>query len=74
MGSSKARSMINQGKKPGKLMWTQAWRRLNKKGKDEGIARKRTRKAARVERAVAGMSVEENLEMGAYLRDDKNHS
>ena len=22
-------------------MWTQAWRRLNKKGKDEGVVRKR---------------------------------
>lgn len=39
-------------------MWTQAWRRLNKKGKDEGISRKRTRKAVKIQRAVGGVSVE----------------
>ena len=33
--------MINQRKKPQLLMWTQTWRRLNKKGKDEGIAKKK---------------------------------
>jgi len=33
--------MVNQKKKPAKLMWTQAWRRLNKKGKEEGLQRKR---------------------------------
>jgi large subunit ribosomal protein L24e len=41
LGSSKAKSMMQQRKKPAKLMWTQAWRRLNKKGKDEGIVKKK---------------------------------
>ena len=41
ISSSKCASMVHQKKKPAKLMWTQAWRRLNKKGKDENAARKR---------------------------------
>ena len=40
-------------------MWTQSWRRLNKKGKDEGVTKKRSRKAVRVTRAIVGASVEE---------------
>ena len=51
--------MVQQRKKPAKLMWTQSWRRLNKKGKDEGVAKKRSRKAVRVTRAIVGASVEE---------------
>jgi len=54
-------SMVLQRKKPAKLMWTQSWRRLNKKGKDEGIAKKRSRKAVRVTRAIVGASVEDLL-------------
>ena len=46
MGSSKAKSMVHQRKKPSKLMWTQSWRRLNKKGKDDGVAKKRCVAAA----------------------------
>lgn len=33
--------MYNQRKKPAKLTWTQAWRRLNKKGKEEGVVKKK---------------------------------
>ena len=51
--------MVQQRKKPAKLMWTQSWRRLNKKGKDEGVTKKRSRKAVRVTRAIVGASVEE---------------
>ncbi len=40
-------------------MWTQAWRRLNKKGKDEGAARKKTRRMVKVQRAIVGASLEE---------------
>jgi len=42
-------------------MWTQAWRRLNKKGKDEGVTRKRVRKVAKVQRAIVGASLEDLL-------------
>jgi large subunit ribosomal protein L24e len=60
LSSSKTRrlSILNK-KKPSKLMWTQAWRRLNKKGKDEGVARKRSRKATKVQRAIQGVSIED---------------
>ena len=34
LGSKKAKSMYNQKKKPQKLAWTQAWRRLHKKNID----------------------------------------
>ena len=41
LSSSKCKSMLNQRKKPQLLHWTQTWRRLNKKGKDEGLAKKK---------------------------------
>ena len=40
-------------------MWTQSWRRLNKKGKDDGVSKKRSKKVARVQRAIVGVSLEE---------------
>jgi large subunit ribosomal protein L24e len=51
--------MINQRKKPSKLVWTQAWRRLNKKGKDEGGGRKKSRRAVKAQRAIVGASIED---------------
>jgi len=61
LSSSKCKSMVNQRKKPAKLMWTQAWRRLNKKGKEEGVVRKKSRKAAKVQRAIMGTSIDDLL-------------
>ncbi len=58
LGSSKVKSLLKQGKKPGKLMWTQTWRRLNKKGKDDGGARKKRVKKTVVARAISGVSVD----------------
>jgi len=40
-------------------MWTQAWRRLNKKGKDEGVVRKKARKIVKAARAIVGASLDE---------------
>lgn len=40
-------------------MWTQSWRRLNKKGKEEGVVKKKARKATRVVRAIVGASIDE---------------
>ena len=40
-------------------MWTQAWRRLNKKGKDEGVIRKKARRIVKVARAIVGASLDE---------------
>lgn len=59
LGSSKAYSLTLQRKKPAKLVWTQAWRRLHKKGLAETTQKKRTRRAAKVARAVVGASLED---------------
>ncbi|CAM9141563.1 unnamed protein product [Phaeothamnion confervicola] len=59
LSSSKVKSLLMQRKKPAKLMWTQAWRRLNKKIKTEEVTRRRTRKTTKMQRAVVGASLEE---------------
>merc|ERR1711920_591773 len=59
LGSSKAYSLTLQRKKPAKLVWTQAWRRLHKKGLAETTQKKRTRRVAKVARAVVGASLED---------------
>merc|ERR1712151_1249551 len=45
--------------KPVKLRWTQAWRRMGKKGKADEQAKKRTRKAQKFQKAIVGMSLED---------------
>lgn len=59
LGSAKAHSLTLQRKKAAKLVWTQAWRRLHKKGITETTAKKRTRRANKVQRAVVGASLED---------------
>eukprot|EP00980_Cylindrotheca_fusiformis_P027038 scaffold18525_cov190-Cylindrotheca_fusiformis.AAC.8 len=59
LGSSKAHSLTLQRKKAAKLVWTQAWRRLHKKGITETTTKKRTRRANKVQRAVVGASLED---------------
>eukprot|EP00441_Pelagodinium_beii_P026072 CAMPEP_0197654354 /NCGR_PEP_ID=MMETSP1338-20131121/38803_1 /TAXON_ID=43686 ORGANISM="Pelagodinium beii, Strain RCC1491" /NCGR_SAMPLE_ID=MMETSP1338 /ASSEMBLY_ACC=CAM_ASM_000754 /LENGTH=148 /DNA_ID=CAMNT_0043229791 /DNA_START=46 /DNA_END=492 /DNA_ORIENTATION=+ len=59
--SSKSRAMYNDRKKPGKLVWTQTWRRLNKKGKTTVSTKRRTRRAHKVVRAVGAMTADEIL-------------
>ena len=59
LGSSKAHSLTIQRKKAAKLVWTQAWRRLHKKGLSETTTKKRTRRANKVQRAVVGASLED---------------
>ncbi len=51
--------MTLQRKKPAKLAWTQAWRRLHKKTGVETSTKKRSRKTTKVQRAVVGASLEE---------------
>jgi len=48
-----------QRKKPAKLVWTQAWRRLNKKGAAETASKRRARRTGKVARAVVGISLED---------------
>mmetsp|Transcript_19681 Transcript_19681/g.27025 ORF Transcript_19681/g.27025 Transcript_19681/m.27025 type:complete len:150 (-) Transcript_19681:387-836(-) len=59
LGTSKAFSLTIQRKKPAKLVWTQAWRRLHKKGITETSLKKRSRRANKVARAVVGLSLED---------------
>merc|ERR1712003_317420 len=59
LGTSKAYSLTMQRKKPAKLVWTQAWRRLHKKGLSETTTKKRTRRTNKVQRAVVGASLED---------------
>eukprot|EP00420_Gonyaulax_spinifera_P032515 CAMPEP_0197872052 /NCGR_PEP_ID=MMETSP1439-20131203/2274_1 /TAXON_ID=66791 /ORGANISM="Gonyaulax spinifera, Strain CCMP409" /LENGTH=163 /DNA_ID=CAMNT_0043491023 /DNA_START=79 /DNA_END=570 /DNA_ORIENTATION=- len=57
--SSKVDSLFHQRIKPVKLRWTQAWRRMNKKGKVDEASKKRTRKAQKFQKAIVGMSLED---------------
>merc|ERR1719168_395294 len=57
--TSKADSLFHQRIKPVKLRWTQAWGRMNKKGKADEAAKKRTRKAQKFQKAIVGMSLED---------------
>mmetsp|Transcript_72292 Transcript_72292/g.164109 ORF Transcript_72292/g.164109 Transcript_72292/m.164109 type:complete len:164 (-) Transcript_72292:101-592(-) len=57
--SSKVDSLYHQRIKPVKLRWTQAWRRMNKKGKVDEASKKRTRKVAKFQKAIVGMSLDD---------------
>merc|ERR1719506_2394820 len=57
--NKKAASLYHQKIKPVKLRWTQAWRRMNKKGKADEQGKRRTRKAQKFQKAIVGMSLEE---------------
>ena len=59
LGSSKAFSLTIQRKKAAKLVWTQAWRRLHKKGVTETATKKRNRRTGKVQRAVVGATLED---------------
>ncbi|CAB9503862.1 60S ribosomal protein L24 [Seminavis robusta] len=59
LGSSKAFSLTIQRKKAAKLVWTQAWRRLHKKGITETTTKKKRTRTGKVQRAVVGASLEE---------------
>merc|ERR1712039_529607 len=57
--STKAASLFHQKIKPVKLRWTQAWRRMNKKGKVDETGKKRTRKVQKFRKAIVGMSLDD---------------
>ena len=57
--NAKADSLFHQRIKSVKLRWTQAWRRMNKKGKTDEQAKKKTRKAAKFQKAIVGMSLDD---------------
>merc|ERR1719267_523393 len=55
--NAKVDSLFHQRIKPVKLRWTQAWRRMNKKGKVDEQAKKRTRKVQKFQKAIVGMTL-----------------
>merc|ERR1712083_889488 len=57
--NAKVNSLFHQKIKPVKLRWTQAWRKMNKKGKVDETGKKRTRKAQKFQKAIVGMSLED---------------
>merc|ERR1712087_55900 len=57
--SAKADSLYHQKIKAVKLTWSQAWRRMNKKGKIEGGRSKNKKKAQKFQKAICGMSLED---------------
>ena len=57
--TSKVDSLFHQKIRPVRLRWTQAWRRMNKKGKQDEGAKTRKRKAQKFQKAIVGMSLED---------------
>lgn len=57
--TSKCKGLYNQRKKAARLVWTQAWRRLHKKIKVEEIAKRRSRRTTKFQRAIVGASLDE---------------
>ncbi|KAJ3040572.1 60S ribosomal protein L24 [Rhizophlyctis rosea] len=56
--NGKCESYFLQRLKPSKLDWTVVFRRLHKKGITEEVAKKRTRRAVKSQRAVVGASLD----------------
>ncbi|CDJ68260.1 60S ribosomal protein L24, putative [Eimeria necatrix] len=56
---SKEARLGRQKKKAAKLRWTLVWRRANKKIRGEAVAKRRTRKGGKVQKAIVGISLEE---------------
>ncbi|EDO07921.1 putative ribosomal protein L24e [Babesia bovis T2Bo] len=57
--SSKSASLHKQRVKPAKVKWTPSWRKANKKFQTEVSGRRRSKKAARYQKAFLGLSLEE---------------
>jgi large subunit ribosomal protein L24e len=74
LGTSKAYSLTIQRKKAAKLVWTQAWRRLHKKGLTETSTKKRNRRAGKVQRAVVGASLEDIKKKAAQKTEIRSAS
>ncbi|KAJ8614119.1 hypothetical protein CTAYLR_004615 [Chrysophaeum taylorii] len=55
----KSKSLMQQRKKPAKLTWTLRWRIMNKKGKVEEGAKKKSRRVVKVQRAIVGTSADD---------------
>lgn len=45
-------------KNPRKTLWTQVYRRIHKKGVEQEVQKKKTRKVQKLQRAIVGASLE----------------
>lgn len=57
--TKKAIQLQKQKIKPAKLTWTQAWRRMNKKGKVDASKTRQKKKTTKVQKALVGMSLDD---------------
>merc|ERR1719152_541696 len=57
--TSKVSSLFHQRIKPVKLRWTQAWRRMNKKGSSDQSSKRKIRRVQKLQKAIVGMSLED---------------
>lgn len=57
--SHKAASLFAQKKKAVKLTWSQAWRRMNKKGAANEGRKKKGRRTHKFQKAIVGMSLDD---------------
>ncbi|SCW04402.1 LAFE_0H12728g1_1 [Lachancea fermentati] len=56
--NSKSASLFHQRKNPRRIAWTVLYRRHHKKGITEEVAKKRSRKTVKSQRAIVGASLE----------------
>ncbi|RKP11208.1 ribosomal protein L24, isoform CRA_c, partial [Thamnocephalis sphaerospora] len=56
--NSKVESLFLQRKNPRKIHWTVVFRRMHKKGITEEVAKKRTRRTVKHQRAIVGASID----------------
>jgi ribosomal protein L24E len=56
--TSKSESLFKQRKNPRKISWTILYRRMHKKGITEEVAKKRTRRTVKHQRAIVGASLD----------------
>ena len=57
--TKKAINLQKQKIKPAKLTWTQAWRRMNKKGKVDASKSRAKKKTTKVQKAIVGLSLDD---------------
>jgi len=70
--SNKARCMFHQGIKPVYLAWTMTWRGKHKKIRVDDGQKRHSRKAAKVRKAVVGMSLDEIKRRRGESRSDRD--
>ena len=57
--TAKCKSLFDQRKKPAKLKWTCAWRKLHKKRQEHAMQNRQRRKVKKLERAVMDVDFKE---------------